>query len=880
MQQQNISSASGEAITSTFNVNLPVPLTPLIGREDEVASACRFLRDSHGRLLTLTGPGGVGKTRLALYIATNLQHDFAGEVYFVPLAPIRDPQFVIPTIAKVLDVQESAEQPLLEHLTTALAERRLLLLLDNFEQVVSAAPLLATLLEGSPLVKVVVTSREVLRVRGEQEFIVPPLALPDPRLAATPEALSEVAAVALFVQRTRSVKPNFQFTSANALMIVEICTRLDGLPLALELAAARLKLLSLPALLARLEHRLQVLTRGTREADERQQTLLNTLQWSYELLSEQEQRIFRCLGVFSGSWTLPAAQIICSATGESALTVENGLASLIDKSLVQLRIQDDEKNGEVRFSLLETIREYAMHCLEENEEQEHIQSAHVAYYLALAEELLPELDGPRQTERLAQLEREYDNLRAALKWTLEQADLDQSKGELALRLCYALRIFWVVRCYWSEGLSFLEQALSVSQGTSSLARAGALWAAAGLTTQLDDYDRAEALGRESLALYRKFDDTPGIARALYTLGAIVANRSDYPAARILTEEALTLARKGSDRVRIARILVNLGEIVNVQGEYDTAQVLFAESLNIQRELENKEGVAWSLFKSAWGLIVSQGNPEKARTLLEESLAIAREMNDKDKIADCLIYSGHLALGQQNPSLARTLLDESLKLAREIGDLWAIVESLCALAKVAFVEGDYPTARQLCEESLQSARKVDNKELVAASMERLACIVMAQGEANRAAQLWGAAEVLRENTGACITPLEGSSYEAMIVKARTKLGMQTFAACWTQGRTMLPEQGLAPMDSTTPPQAEVQQIAPSPVSLLSPYPMELTPREIEVLLLVAQGLTNGQIAEQLILSSHTVNSHVRSILSKLGVTSRSAIIHFAFEHHLI
>lgn len=880
MQQQKISSALGEATTSIFNVNLPVPLTPLIGREDEVASACLFLRNSHGRLLTLTGPGGVGKTRLALHVAANILHDFADGVYFVPLAPIRDPQFVIPAIAKVLDVQESADQPLLEHLITALAKKRLLLLIDNFEQVISAAPLLSTLLEGCPLIRALVTSREVLRVRGEQEFIVPPLALPDLKLSPTPEALSEVAAVALFVQRTRSIKPGFQFNAANAQMIAEICTRLDGLPLALELAAARLKLLSLPALLARLEHRLQVLTRGTREVDERQQTLLNTLQWSYELLSEQEQRIFRCLAAFSGSWTLPAAQVICQATGESAPAVENVLSSLIDKSLVQLRIQDDEDDGEVRFSLLETIREYAMHCLEENEEQESIQSAHATYYLTLAEEILPELDGPRQMERLARLEREYDNLRAALKWTLEQAELDQSKSELALRLCYALRIFWVVRCYWSEGLSFLEQSLAVSQGTSSLARAGALWAAAGLTTQLDDYDRAEAFGRESLALYRKFGDIQGIARALYTLGATVANRSDYPAARIFTEEALALARKGSDRVRLARILVNLGEIVNVQGEYDTAQGLFEESLNIQRELENKEGMAWSLFKSAWGLIVSQGNPEKARTLLEESLAIAREMNDKDKIADCLIYSGHVALGQGNPALARTFLEESLELAREIGDLWAISESLCVLAKVAFVESDDTVARELCDESLRNAMKVNNKELVASGLERLACIVTAQGEAAWAARLWGTAERLRETTGACITPLEGSSYEPMIVKARTELGKQSFAACWTQGRTMSPEQVLVPVDSTTLPQPDTQRTAPMPVLLPSPYPVELTPREIEVLLLVAQGLTNGQIAEQLILSSHTVNSHVRSILSKLGVTSRSAIIHFAFAHNLL
>ncbi|HJT57206.1 MAG TPA: tetratricopeptide repeat protein [Ktedonobacteraceae bacterium] len=875
--QQNSLPAAEAGVTPTPDTNLPVPLTALIGRTEETASACSYLLHPHGRLLTLTGPGGVGKTRLALHIATTLLDDFAGGVYFVPLAPIRDPQFVIPAIARVLDVQESADQPLLERLMVALMGRRLLLVLDNFEQVVSAAPMLASLLETCHLLKLLVTSREVLRVRGEQEFLVPPLTLPNLKGLPTNESLAEVEAVALFVQRAQAVKADFRLTSANAPIVAEICTHLDGLPLALELATARLKLLSPQALLARLESRLQVLTRGTREASERQQTLHNTLQWSYDLLLPHEQRLFRSLAVFIGGWTLDAASAICTTQGKDFIDVEEGLSSLIDKSLVRQLIQPD---GEVRFRMFETIREYALDCLEKVGEREAIQDAHAAYYLALAENIALELDGPQQTERLAQLEREYANLRVALNWALEQTGSEPSENELALRLCCALRRFWVVRCYWREGRSFLERALTASRGVPSLARALALWSAAVLTEKLNDYNQARTLATESLDLYRRLGDTPGITRAIYTLGAIAANQSDYPAARLLTEEALTLARGGSDRVRIARALLNLGEIVNVQGEYVRAQSLFEESLKILRSLGNKDDIARALFKSAWALIVSAGDTEKARLHLEESLVLARELDAKDIITPCLIYSGYIALNQDNPSLAYTLLEESLALAKEIGNLRDTVEIYYVLAKVIFIQGDYAAALACSEACLEGARKIGNNDLLACGLERLACIVTAQGEAARAAQLWGAAETLREAMGAPITPLERPFYEQMVDQARTQLGKQAFAVAWDQGKSMSPEQALAPTDAVIFPAQEAQQeplplVRPSPV-----YPSELTTREVEVLRLVAQGLTNAQIAEQLIISSHTVNSHVRSILSKLGLTSRSAIIHFAFEHHLL
>lgn len=875
MLDQPVSAGIGTAGKPAFHTNIPAPLTPLIGREDELARACAFLQYPLGRLLTFTGPGGVGKTRLALAVSATLVNSFPDGISFVSLVPIRDPQFVLPAIARALGVQEGTDQSLFERLTSFLLGRNMLLLLDNFEQIVSAAPILTALLEACPSLKALVTSRETLRVRGEQELVVLPLALPALRPLPTPDALSTVAAIELFVHCAREIKANFQITPANAELIAQICIRLDGLPLALELAATRLKLLSLPALLSRLDHRLQVLTRGSRGVDERQQTLFNTLQWSYELLSPTEQQLFRSLAAFTGGWTLTSAQAICANCLGGPLDVEDVLASLVDKSLVRQSMQAD---GELRFSLLETIQEFALDCLDKHGEMRAIRWAHAVYFLSLVETIEPELIGPRQVERLEELEQEHANLRAALKWALaqEQVEDKQRGSQLALRLSSALRVFWTVRGYWSEGRTFLERALAVSLESISSLRARALWTTANLAFQQDDNSHARMHAEDSLALYRALGDTQGIVNCLSILGSIAANQSDYLMARALTEESLALARNGDDKARVAKILRNLGEMVNIQGDYLKARAFFEESLQIQQALGNKNGIAWSLFNLVWTSIVSLDQPAAAQPSLAECLALARQLNDKGIIVECLLCAGHLACIQDDLAQARSLLEEGLGLTREIEDVWASVEICCALAKVVLMQADLPAASAYCEESLKGARQIGSKDLLASALERFAEIVVSQGQAVWATRIWGFAETLRSAIGAPITPLERSLYDRKVSEARVMLGVRGFTAAWATGQSMPLDQALIPPDAVT---LMPQDIPQAPVSTPM-YPAELTKREVEVLRLVAQGLTNPQIAEQLVISRHTANAHVSSILSKLGMTSRNAIMRFAYEHHLL
>src|SRR5947209_860001 len=431
----------------TYHHNLPVQLTHLIGREKEVASVQQLLRRQNVRLLTLTGPGGTGKTRLGLQVSAELSDLFSDGVYFVNLAPVSDPALVVPTIAQALELKETGDQPLLDILKMSLRDKQLLLLLDNFEQVVSAASQVTDLLVACPNLKIIVTSRAVLHVQGEQEFAVPPLSMPDPKHLPDMETLSQFEAVALFLARAQAVKPEFQVTNASAPTIAEICVRLDGLPLAIELAAARIKLLPPQALLARLGQRLAVLTGGARNAPARQQTLRNTIKWSYDLLDAHEQRLFRWLSVFSGGCTLEAIEAVCRSTCDEEIDVLDTVASLIDKSLVQ---QTEQETGEPRLTMLETVREYGVECLLTSGEDTSIRHAHALYYLSLAEEAEPHFKGPQQILWWNGLERELDNVRTALTWFISQ----QEAG-LALRFCGVLSWFWFIRGYWSEGQQWI-----------------------------------------------------------------------------------------------------------------------------------------------------------------------------------------------------------------------------------------------------------------------------------------------------------------------------------------------------------------------------------------------------------------------------------------
>jgi predicted ATPase/serine/threonine protein kinase/DNA-binding CsgD family transcriptional regulator len=860
--------------------NLPVQLTPFIGREKELGDILQLLHRDDVRLLTLTGPGGAGKTRLGLQVAAELSDFFADGAFFVNLAPINDSALVVPTVAETLGIQERADPFLLKRLKDVLSQKQMLLLLDNFEQVVTAGVQVVDLLAACPSLKILVTSREVLHVQAEREFPVPPLELPDPKRLPDLAVLSHNAAIALFLQRAQAVKPDFQLTNANARAIVEICVRLDGLPLAIELAAARMKLLPPQALLARLDQRLAVLTGVSRDLPARQQTLRNTIAWSYNLLDAAEQRLFRRLSVFVDGCTLQAVEAVCAAIGDGDEVGQalDTVASLVDKSLLQ---QTDQEGEELRIVMLETIRDYGLERLALNGELESARQAHAEYYLALVEEAEPQLLGQEQVVWLERLDREHENLRATLHWLLERGQVEQNIG-LALRLGAALEQFWVIRGYHNEGRTFLDRALAASEGSATLERAKALSAAGRLALNQGDYERGEVLCEQHLTLCRELGDTAGIALSLQRLAVVAWVRNKTTAAYALTEEALALWRELGDKSFIAWALNWLANMTCQQGEYARGLALCEESLAIYRQLENKMRMADVLCRLAEARYVSQIDPELIVSLLEESLATSRNLGDKMGLAACLRLSGQLALSQGNVTEARSLAEEALALYRETGHRQGISLSLCLLARVEANEGNYPAARSLYEQSLSKASSgIDDMGLVATCLEGLAVVVAAQGELFWAARLWGAAEAHREDIGAPLPPVDQASYESNVAAAHAQLSEKAFTAAWAEGRTMTPEQALAAQSAVVTPQpSPAKQSSTSPAKPSPAYPDGLTAREVEVLRLLAQGMTDAQIAEQLVISPRTVNNHLTSIYQKIQVSSRSAATRYAVDQHLV
>jgi predicted ATPase/class 3 adenylate cyclase len=751
---------------------LPVPPTSLVGREDELATIGDLLRRQDVRLVTLTGAGGTGKSRLALQVAAGLQDRFAGGVVFVPLAPITDPMLVLPTIGQMLGIRDSDGQPLADRIAQSLQGAPVLLLLDNFEQVVGAAGQIADLLASCPELKVLVTSREVLHIRAEHEFAVPPLELPDPERPPGLAELASCSAVALFVERVQAVKPEFRLTANNAREVVEICVRLDGLPLAIELAAARMKLLSPQALLARMGQLLTLLTGGARDVPARQQTLRNTISWSYNLLNVDEQRLFRWLSVFVGGCSIQAAESVCGGSGD----VMDDIASLIDKSLVRSIVPAGLDAADPRFQVLGTIREYGQELLESSGDATQAREKHADYFLQLAEEAVPALDGPLLTTWLDRLEQEHDNLRAALYWLLE-ADL----MEKALRLCSALERFWVVRGYRHEGLAFLDRALGISSGASPSVRAKALLAAARLTFMQSDYARGSVLAEESLALFRGLGDKRGIALALNRLGIAAWRHADYPSARALMEEDLALYRELENPDRIAWSLFGLGLLHIKLGDYGRAEALLEESLALFRRLDNKRGIAATLTQTAAVRFVSQSDQTMVFPLLQQGLALDREVGDKEGMAVCSLLLGSVALHRGDAATARTRMEEGLLLYREIGYGEGIAEALCLLGKVEAARGDLAYARRLYEESLTMARELGQRELIATGLEGLARVTAAEGDSAEAARIWGTAEALREALGAPLHPVERSDYDAAVASVHDRLGQEDFVSNWQAGR---------------------------------------------------------------------------------------------------
>jgi predicted ATPase len=729
--RDRLNEASTRPLESRPN-NLPVQRTAVIGREQEATALRHLLSRADVQLVTLTGPGGIGKTRLALQVATEASSDFPAGVCFVPLSAVSDPGLIASTIAQALGVREtgnqSPQQSLKEYVSGL--NQPMLLLLDNFEHLVSAAPVITQLLTTGPKLKVAVTSQAPLHVYGEHEFPVPPLALPDLKSIPALEVLSRLPAVALFVERAQAIKREFALTRENAPAVAAICARLDGLPLAIELAAARIKLLSPSAMLARLESRLNLLTGGARDLPTRQQTLRSTVDWSYGLLNAAERTLFRRLSVFTGGCTLEGVEAVCDTKSDLGLDVLDGMASMVDKSLAQ---QVEHVDAETRFLMLSTIREYALERLAESGDESATRRAHAAYYLVLAEEGAEDMVAHPQW--LDRFETEHDNFRMALDYLVKTGD-----AEWGLRLAAALFRFWETREYLTEGRDAIARLLALdgSRARPKL-RARLLFAAAVLAGEQGDYGSAQHLFGESLDTCIELNDKRGVAVTLNALAVHARDRGELADASLLFERCVAIWKDLGDSTDIARALSNLASVTKLQGEYTRASSLYDECLTMFRKAGDGAGVAWTLN-----------------------------------------YQGDVAREKADLVGARSFCEQSLAAFRELRDGWGIASALSDLASLSCDLGNDSEARRLYGESIQIFQEVGHKRGIARALECLAVSAAAQSKPEQALHLAGAAAALRQRLGAPLTPTEQSKLEKALEFARRMLGNAAGVAAWMEG----------------------------------------------------------------------------------------------------
>jgi len=802
---------------------LPAPPTRLIGREREVDGARTRLLRADVRLLSLTGPPGSGKTRLALEVAAGLLDRFAHDVYFIELAPITDPALLASAIAQPLGVRETGPHDLLDSLKGYLWDKEILLVLDNFEQILPAATTVADLLASCPRVKILVTSRAPLRVRWEHELPVPPLAVPDLSIAPALDDLASTSSVELFLERAQAVQPEFQLGAENASAVAEICVRLDGLPLSIELAAARSNVLPPQAMLPLLEGRLALLTSGPRDVPERHQTLRGAIGWSYSLLQGGERALFRRLGVFTAGCTLDAASDVCAGSSPLGIDVIDGISALVTNNLLR-RVGSDARTP--RFQMLETVQEYARECLAASTEVEQLRARHARYFLALAEQAEIGLTGREQADWLERLEAEHANLRAALRWLEERGEAD-----LAVRLAGVLWRFWWVRGYLTEGRQHVDEIL----GMAPLAARGPL----------------RAKGR-------------------LIAGQLALWQGDYEHARPALAESLDIARELGDVRTLALGLTFLGRVARDQGNPQAAS-LGAEGVELFRRLGDTWGCGLALH--FLGLAVARHDSTAARPLFEESARLFDDLGDRWDLAMPTRGLGLVAFQQGDYSAANSYFERAALLFGERGDEWSLAMLLHDLGHVAHSRGDWHHAAALFGQSLRSWRRLGNTRGTVMCLTGLAGVAAAADNALAAARLFGTAQAVGETMSIVLEPTDQVMYERNVALARKGLSEEAFAATWDEGRTMLLEEAVDVA-------LEIEAAAATPVAAETDEQLAcLTPREREVAGLLVEGLTNRQIAAALVIAESTANLHVKHILGKLEFGSRAQVAAWAAQRGL-